>query len=145
MSNLFESVTQKLGLSKETVTDKAEEVLDGYRDKIPDGIEAKIDEVLHGDFVDGLLDKVGLGGDQASEETEATAEEESTEEEATEEEVVEEESTEEEAEEETEEESTEEESSEESEEEESTEESEETEETEESEEGSEEETEEETQ
>lgn len=129
MSNLFESVTQKLGLSKETVTDKAEEVLDGYRDKIPDGIEAKIDEVLHGDFVDGLLDKVGLGGDQASEETEATAEEESTEEEATEEEAVEEESTEEEAEEETEEEeSTEEESSEESEEEESTEESEETEE-----------------
>ena len=62
MSNIFDSVTEKLGLDKEGVTEKATGLLDQHRDQIPDGIEGKIEEALHGGALGGLLDKVGLGG-----------------------------------------------------------------------------------
>ena len=83
MSNIFDSVTEKLGLNKEGVTDQASKLLDQHRDQIPDGIEGKIDEALHGGMLGGLLDKVGLGGHKEEESEEAVAEEEVTEEEAT--------------------------------------------------------------
>ena len=81
MSNIFDSVTEKLGLNKEGVTDQASKLLDQHRDQIPDGIEGKIDEALHGGMLGGLLDKVGLGGHKEEESEEAVAEEEVTEEE----------------------------------------------------------------
>ena len=84
MSNIFDSVTEKLGLDKDGITEKATGLLDQHRDQIPDGIEGKIDEALHGGALGGLLDKVGMGGhkEEESEEEEETTKEVSTEEEA---------------------------------------------------------------
>lgn len=97
MPNLFQSLTQKLGLSKETVTDQADNLLEQNRDKIPDAIEDKIEEAIHGDMVGGLLDKIGLGGADETPVEEPVVEEEPTEEEATDEEETPEEETEEES------------------------------------------------
>ena len=83
MSNIFESVTEKLGLNKDGVTDQASKLLDSHRDQIPDPIEGKIEEALHGDALGGLLGKIGLGGHH---EEAAVKQEEPTEEEAPEEE-----------------------------------------------------------
>ncbi len=95
MSNIFDSVTEKLGLSKEAVTEQAENLLNQHRDQIPDAIEGKIDEALHGGMLDGILEKVGIGGhaEAATNEEEAQEEEseDSEEEEASDEEVAEDE------------------------------------------------------
>ena len=101
MSDIFESVTEKLGLSKEGIADQASKLLDQHRDQIPDPIEGKIDEAIHGDMLGGLLDKVGLGGhhEEAAKEEEPAEEEEEPaeeEEEATEEDSEESDETEEE-------------------------------------------------
>ena len=85
MSNIFDSVTEKLGLTKEGVTDEASKLLDQHRDQIPDAIEGKIDEALHGGMLGGLLDKVGLGGHKKEESEEATSGEASSKEDAVEE------------------------------------------------------------
>jgi hypothetical protein len=103
MSNIFDS----LGLDKDGAIAKATELIDQHRDQIPDPIEGKIDEALHGGMVGGLLDKIGLGGhhEEATSQEEGATEEEATEEESTEEteeeeeEPAEEEATEEESEE----------------------------------------------
>lgn len=95
MSNIFESVTEKLGLSKEAVTEQAENLLDQHRDQIPDAIEGKIDEALHSGMLDRILEKVGIGGhaEAATNEEETQEEsEDSEEEEASDEEVAEDES-----------------------------------------------------
>lgn len=95
MSNIFDSVTEKLGLDKDGAIAKATELLDQHRDQIPDPIEGKIDEAIHGGMLGGLLEKVGIGGHHVEAATQAdeATEEEATEE--TEEEPAEEETTEE--------------------------------------------------
>lgn len=93
MANIFTSMIEKLGLSKATIVDQAENIFEANKDKIPDQFEGQIESALHGDMVDGLLDKVGLGdGEASATEVEAAAEE-ATEEvtEEVSEEVVEEE------------------------------------------------------
>jgi hypothetical protein len=76
MANIFTSLIEKLGLSKATIIDQAENLIEQNRDKIPDAIEGQIDSALHGDMVDGLLDKVGIGGEEATAtDVEAVAEE----------------------------------------------------------------------
>ena len=62
MSDIFESVTEKLGLDKEGMMEKATGLLNQHRDQIPDPIEGKIEEALHGGALGGIFDKVGLGG-----------------------------------------------------------------------------------
>ena len=59
MANLFQSLVGKLGLSKSTVVDQAENVFEQNRDKIPDQFEGQIENALHGDMLGGLLDRVG--------------------------------------------------------------------------------------
>lgn len=86
-------------MSADDLSEKAGDILDKYRDKIPDNIEHGIDDALHGDMLDelknkfapegsmldGVLDKFGLGGDSPEATTEeAPAEEETTEEETSE-------------------------------------------------------------
>ncbi len=110
MANLFQSLIGKLGLSKSTVVDQAENVFEQNRDKIPDQFEGQIENVLHGDMLGGLLDKVGLDGEEtpaaevvpAEAEAEEVPAEEEASEEVTEEEATEEDATEEATEEETE-------------------------------------------
>ena len=86
MSNIFESVTETLGVNKEGIADQASKLLDSHRDQIPDPIEGKIDEALHGGMLGGILDKVGLGGSheeakaEGDDEAEVTEESEETEE-----------------------------------------------------------------
>lgn len=81
MSDLFHNLTDKLGITKETITDQAENLLNQNRDRIPDSIEGQIEQAIHGDMVGGLLEKIGIGGSHE----EAAATEEATDEQETEE------------------------------------------------------------
>lgn len=88
MSEFLNQLAGKFGMSADELKEKAGDVLDKYRDKIPDNIEQGIDDALDGDmldelkskfapegsFVDGILDKFGLGGDEEKAEEPATEE-----------------------------------------------------------------------
>jgi hypothetical protein len=82
MSNFLDQLAGKFGMSTDDLRDKAGDILDKHRDKIPDNIEDGIDDALHGDMldelknkfapegsmIDNILDKFGIGGDDNAEE-----------------------------------------------------------------------------
>ncbi len=62
MSDFLNQVASKFGMSAEDLQDKAGDVLDKFRDKIPDSIEGQIDDALHGDMLDELKNKFAPEG-----------------------------------------------------------------------------------
>ena len=83
MANFLTSLIEKMGLSKSTVIDQAENILNANRDKIPDAVEGQIENALHGDMVGGVLDKLGIEGDVPTASGEKAPAEEASDEETT--------------------------------------------------------------
>lgn len=62
MSDFLNQIAAKFGMSHEELEGKAGDVLDKFRDKIPDSIEGQIDDALHGDMLDELKNKFAPEG-----------------------------------------------------------------------------------
>ncbi len=62
MSDFLNQIAAKFGMSHEELEGKAGDVLDKFRDKIPDSIEGQIDDALHGDMLDQLKTKFAPEG-----------------------------------------------------------------------------------
>ena len=62
MSDFLNQIAAKFGMTHEELEGKAGDVLDQFRDKIPDSIEGQIDEALHGDMLDQLKSKFAPEG-----------------------------------------------------------------------------------
>jgi hypothetical protein len=62
MSDFLNQIASKFGMTHEELEGKAGDVLDKFRDKIPDSIEGQIDDALHGDMLDELKSKFAPEG-----------------------------------------------------------------------------------
>ena len=62
MSEVLNQIASKFGMTHEELEGKAGDVLDKFRDQIPDSIEGQIDDAIHGDMLDQLKSKFAPEG-----------------------------------------------------------------------------------